>query len=193
MEKKQFRNQLLAVMNKMNRTEHEKQSFDITNRFLASTEFREANTIGITISRFPEVDTRLLIEAAWKAGKRIAVPKCNAVTRDMDFRVITSYDSLETVYMDLLEPIVDETEAINKDNISLQIVPGVVFSSAGFRIGFGGGYYDRYMADFKGGALSLAFECQTNYIVPVENHDIPVEKIFTEQQVILCRVSECGK
>ena len=56
--------------------------------------FEMHNTIGVTISRFPEVDTRPLIEAAWQLGKRIAVPKCIKQTREMDFRLITSFDNL---------------------------------------------------------------------------------------------------
>ena len=68
-----------------------------------------------------------IIEAAWKIGKRIAVPKCIHATREMDFRLITSFNNLETVYMDLLEPIVDETESVRKNEIDLQIVPGVYF------------------------------------------------------------------
>ena len=62
---------------------------EITERLLASDEFQNAKTIGITISRYPEVDTRPLIEAAWEMGKRIAVPKCIHATREMDFRLIT--------------------------------------------------------------------------------------------------------
>ncbi len=109
MSKEILRNQVLGILNNINRTEHLKKSLEITNRVLASDEFRSADTIGITISRYPEVDTRPLIEAAWAAGKRIAVPKCIHATRKMDFRLITSYDSLETVYMGLFEPIIDET------------------------------------------------------------------------------------
>ena len=153
---------------------------------LATDEFRSAHTIGITISRYPEVDTLPLIEAAWKAGKRIAVPKCINATREMDFRLITTFDSLETVYIDLLEPIIDQTTHVPKDEIDLQIVPGVVFSDEGYRIGFGGGYYDRYMSKYKGEALSLAFLCQTSHVVPVEPHDVPVSKIITEERVIIC-------
>ncbi len=158
----------------------------ITNHILTSNEFIKANSIGITISRFPEVNTSPLIEAAWKTGKQVAVPKCIHATREMDFRAITSFNNLETVYMNLLEPIVKETESIAKENIDLQIVPGVLFSEEGYRVGFGGGYYDRYMTDYAGDSLSLAFECQMKQTVPIENHDIPVSKIFTDNRVIIC-------
>ena len=86
----------------------------------------------------------------------------------------------------MLEPIVEETTSIKKEVIDLQIVPGVVFSNEGYRIGFGGGYYDRYLTDYNGYTLSLAFECQTGYVIPIETHDIPVRKIYTEKREILC-------
>lgn len=185
MSKKSLRKQVLDALNNMNRTEHIKKSLEITDRVLASDEFRSADTIGITISRYPEVDTRPIIEAAWIAGKRIAVPKCIHTIRKMDFRLITSYDSLETVYMGLFEPIINETISIEKDGIDLQIVPGIVFSDEGYRIGFGGGYYDRYMSDYNGNTLSLAFASQTSHSIPIEDHDIPVSKIFTEEKAII--------
>ncbi len=187
MTKKVVRNQVLDLMNTMDRDEHKSESYAIVNRLLQSAEFRNAQTIGLTLSRFPEVDTRPLIEAAWQAGKRVAVPKCIIETRDMDFRLITSYTNLEMVYMNLLEPIVAETVAIEKDAIDLQVVPGVVYSNEGYRIGFGGGYYDRYLADYKGDRLSLAFDCQTNGAVPVENHDIPVHTIYTATKIVNCQ------
>ncbi|MBO0600346.1 5-formyltetrahydrofolate cyclo-ligase [Sporosarcina sp. E16_3] len=186
MSKEILRNQVLGILNNINRTEHLKKSMEITNRVLASDEFRSADTIGITISRYPEVDTRPLIEAAWAAGKRIAVPKCIHATRKMDFRLITSYDSLETVYMGLFEPITVETQSVEKNAIDLQIVPGVVFSNEGYRIGFGGGYYDRYMSDYNGATLSIAFAVQTRHSIPVEGYDIPVSKIVTEEKEITC-------
>lgn len=181
---------MLDILNNMNRSEHMKKSLEITDRVIASNEFQSADTIGITISRYPEVDTRPLIEAAWEAGKQIAVPKCLHATREMDFRLITTFDNLETVYVDLLEPIIDKTVSVGKNEIDLQIVPGVVFSEEGYRVGFGGGYYDRYLQGYKGETLSLAFAIQTGQAVPVEPHDIPVGRIFTEEKVIVCHGSE---
>ncbi|MFJ7933658.1 5-formyltetrahydrofolate cyclo-ligase [Sporosarcina sp. NPDC096371] len=190
MTKKLIRNQVLDILNSMDRTEYKNMSRAIVDRVVASDEFRRADTIGITLSRFPEVDTRPLIEAAWQAGKRIALPKCLRATRGMDFRIITAYNHLETVYMDLLEPIIEETVSVEKDVIDLQIVPGVVFSNEGYRIGFGGGYYDRYLTDYQGETLSLAFPCQTGHVIPNEDHDMPINKIFTVEQVISCQENE---
>ncbi|SUJ04235.1 5-formyltetrahydrofolate cyclo-ligase family protein [Sporosarcina pasteurii] len=178
---------MLQKLNTMNVDEHAQLSLGIIQHVMQLDVYKNAKTIGVTISRYPEVDTRPFIEAAWEAGKNVAVPKCIRKTRAMDFRLITSFKQLETVYIDLLEPIVNETNSVRKEEIDLQIVPGVVFSNEGFRIGFGGGYYDRYLADYKGDTISLAFNCQTNQVVPTENHDIPVNTIITERNMIDCQ------
>lgn len=187
MSKLSKRKLMIAIMKDMNLSERVSKTAAIFERLFACEAYTTANTIGVTVSRFPEVDTYPLIESAWKAGKQVAVPKCNPETREMDFRVITSIDDLETVYMDLKEPIVGKTISVKKSQIDLQIVPGVVFSDEGFRIGFGGGYYDRYLTDYRGERVSLAFEEQTSHEVPIEEHDIPVNKIITENRVIQCR------
>ena len=115
-----------------------------------SKKWAEAKTIGITLSMENEVNTYPIIEKAWKEGKRVVVPKCNKETRTMSFRQISNFDQLETVYMNLREPIPALTEEVNADEIDLQIVPGVAYTERGERIGYGGGYYDRYLVHYKG-------------------------------------------
>ncbi|MGN7387833.1 5-formyltetrahydrofolate cyclo-ligase [Sporosarcina sp. SAFN-015] len=187
MSKLSKRKQMITIMKDMNHSEHASLSAAILERLHACEEYTLAQTIGVTISRFPEVDTIALIESAWSLGKRIAVPKCKPDTREMDFRLINSFDDLETIYMDLKEPVVERTISVDKHQIDLQIVPGVVFSDEGFRIGFGGGYYDRYLTNYNGNRISLALDIQTSKEVPIEEHDIPVNKIITEKRVIQCR------
>lgn len=181
------RKQMISIIKDMSHAEHASKSASILKQLITSEEYNSARTIGVTVSRFPEVDTYALIESAWKSGKQVAVPKCITETREMDFRLIKSFDDLETVYMDLKEPIISRTVSINKEQIDLQIVPGVVFSDEGFRIGFGGGYYDRYLKDYEGDRVSLAFEVQTSLEVPIEEHDIPVNKIITDNSEIRCQ------
>jgi len=181
---------MLTTLNYINRKEHDNLSSEIKNLFISTDEFQNAQTIGMTISRFPEVNTRFIIEAAWSMGKQVAAPKCIKQTREMDFRLITSYSDLETIYMDLLEPIVEKTQSIKKEDIDLLVVPGVLYSNEGYRIGFGGGYYDRYLMDFGGHTMSLAFNSQTNRKIPVEEHDIPVELIITEKAIHQCKKNE---
>ncbi|WP_252502945.1 5-formyltetrahydrofolate cyclo-ligase [Sporosarcina sp. Marseille-Q4943] len=193
MSKLSKRKQMITIMKDMNHSEHASKSTRILERLYTCDEYASAQTIGVTVSRFPEVDTYQLIESAWRSGKRVAVPKCIPGTRQMDFRLITSLEDLETVYMDLKEPIVGRTTSIDKGQIDLQIVPGVIFSNEGYRIGFGGGYYDRYLTDYNGDRVSLAFDNQISQEVPIEKHDIPVNKIITEFRVIQCRILRDAK
>lgn len=180
MEKVQQRKYILEQMKKMDKAVHQEKSAAIRSRLLEDPAFKAADTIGITISAFPEVDTVPVIEHCWKNGKRIAVPKCNPLTRTMDFYEIVNFDQLETVYMKLKEPKVSETAYLAPEQIDMMLVPGVVFSRSGYRIGFGGGYYDRYLSNYPGVTRSLAFDMQIADSVPVEVHDVPVEGIYTE-------------
>ena len=129
-----------------------------------------------------EVNTYPIIEKAWEEGKKVVVPKCNKGTRTMSFRQINNFDRLETVYMNLREPIPGLTEEVNMDEIDLQIVPGVAYTERGERIGYGGGYYDRYLVHYKGKTLSLAYDFQMVKHIPVEPFDKNIEKLLQKKE-----------
>ena len=184
MDKRTQRKEVLAVLNKMTEEQYRKKSAQVISRLMEDPAFIAAETIGMTISAFPEVDTFDLMEKCWAAGKKVAAPKCYSASRKMDFRIIEHMDQLEVVYMQLQEPIVAKTDYIEPADIDLLIVPGVVFSRQGYRIGFGGGYYDRFLAGYGGKTRSLAFDCQLAESIPVESHDLPVQGIYTESGFI---------
>ncbi|WP_268762075.1 5-formyltetrahydrofolate cyclo-ligase [Bacillus sinesaloumensis] len=160
-------------------------SQEITEQILTLPEWMDAHMIGITISGAYEVNTTYLIEKAWELGKRVAVPKCHPKTKTMTFREITAFSQLEVVYYGLQEPIEAETREVIHNEIDLLFVPGLSFVPSGYRLGHGGGYYDRYLRDFKGNTLSLAFPIQLIAQMPIEPFDIPVQKIVTNERVIL--------
>jgi 5-formyltetrahydrofolate cyclo-ligase len=168
-------------MNSLSEERYTTLSEQIAASLYAQKEWVEAKTIGITLSMENEVNTYPIIEKAWEEGKKVVVPKCNKGTRTMSFREISNFDQLETVYMNLREPIPALTEEVNADEIDLQIVPGVAYTERGERIGYGGGYYDRYLVHYKGKALSLAYSFQMVEHIPVEPFDKNVEKIITEK------------
>ncbi|MCM3611262.1 5-formyltetrahydrofolate cyclo-ligase [Planococcus sp. MERTA32b] len=180
MDKSSQRKEMIKKLKAMDPEDHREKSEAIIQFLMEEEAFQRAEVIGLTISSFPEVDTHRLIEECWKAGKKTAVPKCEPISRGMDFRNIENFDQLETVYMKLLEPVIAKTEQVKPEKIDLLIVPGVVFSHDGYRIGFGGGYYDRYLTDYSGPTMSLAFASQVKDSIPVEVHDIPVQRICTE-------------
>ncbi|PFN29654.1 5-formyltetrahydrofolate cyclo-ligase [Bacillus cereus] len=180
-EKVRLRKQIIEHMNSLSEEQYTTLSEQIAASLYAQKEWIEAKTIGITLSMEREVNTYPIIEKAWKEGKQVVVPKCNKGTRTMSFRQISNFDQLETVYMNLREPILVLTEEVNVDGIDLLVVPGVAYTQRGERIGYGGGYYDRYLVHYKGKTLSLAYDFQMVKHIPVESFDKNVEKIITEK------------
>lgn len=171
----------------LNRNSYLTYSKEIEKRLLIDESVHDASIIGITISAFPEVNTDGIIKCLWDLGKTVVVPKCNPKERLMTFYKIDSYDQLETVYMQLQEPNPLLTVAVAPIEIDLLIVPGIVYSRTGYRIGYGGGYYDRFLSNYVGNIISLAFDFQVVDEVVQDVFDIPVDKIITNKQIIPCK------
>ncbi|GGA32094.1 5-formyltetrahydrofolate cyclo-ligase [Psychrobacillus lasiicapitis] len=187
MSKSMLRNEMKTRLASLNRESYFTYSTEIKNRLLIEESVLHASIIGITISAFPEVNTEGIIKRVWEIGKTVVVPKCNPKDRSMTFYKIDSYDQLETVYMKLLEPNPDLTVGVLSEDIDLLIVPGVVYSKTGYRIGYGGGYYDRFLTNYTGQTISLAFDFQIVDQVETEMFDIPVDKIITNKGIIPCK------
>jgi 5-formyltetrahydrofolate cyclo-ligase len=102
----------------------------------------------------------------------------------LSFHKITQFSQLESVFYGLFEPIIDQTIEVRHEDIDLLIVPGLAYTRDGFRLGFGGGYYDRYLPQYKGKSISLAFHFQVIPHFPLEEHDIAVSKLITNEEVI---------
>lgn len=156
----------------------------LAEQLITSKQWMQADIIALTISKPLEWSTKAIIEAGWKMGKTIVVPKCEPEKKQLHFYEFTSYDDLETVYYGLKEPKADENKFVPKENIDLIIVPGLVFDQQGYRIGFGGGYYDRFLEGFSGVTLSLIAEFQLIPSVPKESFDIPVQDIITNERLV---------
>lgn len=116
--------------------------------------------IGVVRSTFFEFDTKLIFEQAKKDGKKIVVPKSPA-NKKMGFYSVDDNTEYEVTTFDVEEPLTNELVLSN--SIDLIILPGILFNSNGYRIGFGGGYYDRYLKCYDGAVCSLVFhECFNN-------------------------------
>lgn len=188
MDKKIFRKKMFRIISAQTSEQRKLNSDIISEKVFQLPEWKNANTIGITISQETEIDTRKLIERAWEEGKKVAIPKCISKERRMDFYIFTNDDQLEVVYFNLKEPNVDKTQFIHNEQIDLLIVPGLAFTRKGERIGFGGGYYDRFLANFVNSYIVLAFECQLVENIPMEEHDIRIPKIITENNIFLNQI-----
>ncbi len=184
--KKELRLEIKKRLEILSEIEVKKGSKQIADTLFLTDSWRKSRVIGITLSRGREIETRSIIERAWQEGKEVSVPKCYPDQKKMIFYVISSFKQLEKVYFGLLEPITSETKPIESDHIDLMIVPGVCFTETGFRIGYGGGYFDRYLAEYQQQTISLLYECQLLTELPLESFDVPVQKLITENRIIEC-------
>ena len=175
--KSELRKQVLQEM-KANPRE-QKQFIDqaLTERLLQHPFYQEAKIIATYLSFPHEFQTQERIEPAQKDGKKVLIPKTYPQGR-MEFVVYRPQQLVKTSF-GLLEPQGD-LEVVDVSQIDLIHVPGLVFTTEGYRIGYGGGYYDRYLEHSSGHTLSTVYPCQVQQFMP-ENHDIPVQEVLIDE------------
>jgi len=165
-------------------SDNEKEAFDqaVFKHFTNSLSYRHCKSIVIYVSRADEVKTTTIIQKALEDGKTIAVPKCMPTNLSMDFFEIKSLDDLEKGTYGILEPntLCKKVDALN---FQLCIVPAVCFDLEGFRIGFGKGYYDRFLEKFTGVKMGLTYSCLITKKLPRGRFDQKIEIIISEKGV----------
>ena len=178
-EKKAIRKQIFAA-----RKAHTDQQIDDWSKKIAETvtslsEYRDSQRVLAYADYNHEVMTRYIIEAAWKDGKEVAVPK--VVGKDMIFYRLTDFAQLGAGYFGIPEPARGE---IVQWEEALMIMPGVAFDRANHRVGYGGGFYDRFLEKHPQiKRVAVAFEFQMMSEVPTEPTDISPEIIVTEEEI----------
>ena len=172
--KAELRKKILQEMKAL--SQEQKQAMDrvLTERFLQHPFYQEAKTIATYLSFPHEFQTQELIERALKDDKKVLIPKTYPKGR-MEFVVYHPQQLVKTSF-GLLEPQGD-LEVVEPSQIDLIHVPGLAFTTEGYRIGYGGGYYDRYLEHFAGQSLSTIYPCQVQEF-NFENHDIPVQEVL---------------
>ena len=176
--KQYLRTEYLAKLNNLDIDKRDKINHELQDLLFEHPKWKKAQVIGTTISMKHEWDTWPIIERAWKENKIIAVPKCHAVDKTMTFHQIESRTDLSVQYYNLLEPIEDKTMKMTKDEIDLLLVPGLIFDQNHYRIGHGGGYYDRFLADFNSETMSLVYREQVIDRIETESFDQSVGELI---------------
>ena len=155
----------------------------ISDRFLGLEEYTSCKTLFTFVSSDIEVDTIYIIEKALSDGKQVAVPKCTDKTGHMEFYYINSLNELKTGYFSILEP--DTNICKKADSFTgLCIVPGLCFDYQGFRIGFGKGYYDRFLQRFKGTTVGICYSKCIEKELPKGAYDRSVDILVTDKFTI---------
>lgn len=153
--------------------------FEIESRLLCSLEYSKADIIFTYVSLDPEPDTKGIIHAAFVNGKKVAVPKCTG-KGVMEFYFIKSPSDLIEGKFGISEPDTQKCKKATPTEKSLCIVPALSFDAKGYRLGRGGGYYDRFLKDFKGKSAGFCYNSFLRLSLPQESFDIPVDIIVTE-------------
>ncbi|MDD4238903.1 MAG: 5-formyltetrahydrofolate cyclo-ligase [Desulfotomaculaceae bacterium] len=159
----------------------------VIERLLEMEEYQKASAIMTYLHFRNEVETTGLVRQAMADGKRVVVPVTDIFNRRITPSLLVRFpEDLEPGPLRILEPKANSRRLYNPALIDLVIVPGVAFDLEGNRLGYGGGFYDRFLLLIKPEAVSvgLAFELQVLPRLERSPHDIPVNYVLTEDRVI---------
>lgn len=188
-EKARLRNEILRLRDALDVEARTKKSESVINRLFKLPMLCSAEHVFTYVSFKSEVVTHGLIDFLLSCQKTVSVPYINPSDHRMYPAVIHSFPQGLTVNRyGILDPGPDHVELAPADTIDLVVVPGVVFSESGYRIGYGGGYYDRFLKNCAVASCGLSFDCQVLEKVPCDHAlDVPVDCVLTETRLIRCR------
>lgn len=186
--KKELRAKIREKRTAFDPEERALQSGEILKNLYSLPEYQNAKTILTYVSTDVEVDTFPLIENAVQSNKRVAVPRCIEGKPLIDFYYIEGAQALEHGSYGLLEPAAQPEKKYDGKSGGLCIVPGLSFDRKGMRLGYGRGYYDRFLQNFKGITVGVCFSgFLSARPLPAGRFDFPVSIVVTDRQIIRCR------
>ena len=146
--------------------------------------FKEAETVLCYLSLDDEIKTDELIDYSIEAGKKVAVPYCVDGEGNMEFYLINSISDTEIGSFNVREPDINKCEKLLDFNGSIIIVPGLCFNSEGHRLGYGKGYYDRFLKNYSFISVGLCYNSFIKNNIPVDVNDIAVDIVISENEVL---------
>ena len=151
----------------------------LAKKLFQTEQYKDAMSVYAYLSFNQEVRTRPIIERAWADGKRVAVPK--VIGDDMRFIWLTDFSQLGEGYFGITEPVANEPVA--DDPAALVLMPGLAFDPEGHRVGYGGGFYDRFLAAEPAHPLvALCYGFQLFDHLDTEEYDIPVHLVISDDR-----------
>ena len=174
MDKKELRAKVRAQKRAMTEEQIVRKSQALAELFVRSEAYRNAKSIYGYLPYNQEVRTVPMLEQAQKDGKRVAVPKC--YDDEMRFIWLDDLTRVEKGYAGIPEPIDDSPVA--DDPTALVLMPGMAFDPQGHRIGYGGGFYDKFLAKESHPTLALCYDFQVFESLETEEFDIPVDCVL---------------
>ena len=187
LEKQRLREERLAAREVLSEQERSVLDDRITQKLLETSEYAETTTVLTYVSVSSEVSTRMFIESALRDGKTVAVPRC-LPGHCLEFVAITSLDQLIAAPFGLLEPPKELPALAEKQmDASICIVPALLVDTKGYRLGYGAGFYDRFLSTYSGKKICLAYQQNlSRTTLPHAAFDVAVEVVITESDVLTC-------
>lgn len=183
--KERLRKRVLATRTGLDRGQVEVSGQAILKRVLGLEAYRRAKLVHTYVSsKENEVDTRALIGTCLAQGKRVAVPVVMPGTKTLSHALIDSLDQLVVGPYGLAQP--EPATAVwlpAEARIDLVVVPGLAFDRRGQRIGWGSGYYDRFLAQVQAIKIGLCYDALVLDCIPGEPHDVPVDMVVAETAI----------
>ncbi|GHT64778.1 5-formyltetrahydrofolate cyclo-ligase [Endomicrobiia bacterium] len=185
-EKRKLRTEFLSLRNRMDSVSVVAYSVDIFAKIEMLATYKKARTVMFYLSCGSEVATDSMITSAIKEGKIVAVPTLkNTIDKQLQVVKISKLEDACQLVYGIRQPEINPNDIVEKDNIDLVFVPGVAFDVLGYRIGYGKGYYDRWLESVPiSKTIALAYDFQITKKLPIGKHDIPVGTIVTERQIL---------
>lgn len=191
-EKKTVRKRMRKMRKQMSVTEHMEKSNQICERVEKFISEKKLRSIMVFVSMKNEVNTHSLVDRLIDYDKIVLAPVMDEVTKELlPYRLSDSKNELVQNDYGIYEPHPQVCKPFPIGQIELVLVPGLAFDRKGYRVGYGGGYYDRFLKKCTQAVwLGLAYENQLVDYIPHEKWDVPVNMIATEKRMIDCQNSE---
>lgn len=184
--KNQLRQQYKQIRNRLTADQVISYSDSIARQLFATDFWQQSSTVMLYLSFQNEVATEAIYQRGWQEGKTMLLPICAPEGGLMEMSVITSFDQLEPNRYGIGELPEHLQQLIAPEQIDVCLIPGITFDHAGTRLGFGAGYYDRYLPRVNPSAkrIALAYECQMHSeTLPRDAYDLPMQYILTERKL----------
>lgn len=180
--KAEVRKEILGKRKYMSKEEVQSLSNKIQNYILEWNPYKESKGIMAYMDFRNEVKTDKIINNAFEEGKTLVLPKSIKETITILPCIVESIGDLKLGTYGIMEP--DDKNIADINTIDMVLVPGVAFDKDGYRLGYGAGYYDRFLKDYKGIKVGLCFDLQWVHNVYKDEHDISMDYLITERGII---------
>ncbi len=184
-EKDELRAKYLAARSEMDESVRRERDAAVCKYAVGLMSFRYAEYVLLYAAKDCEICVDEIAREAWKRGKKVAFPRCDKTTHTMKYHVVSSLDELAVDSYGIEEPSEDAPVYDPASDVGSAVcfVPGLLYDKSGFRLGYGKGFYDRYLSAFAGSKIGVVYSDYIMDTVPRGRFDVTVDVLLTEKGV----------